>query len=195
MKYVSIDLETTGLDPETCDIIEIGAVIDDLSDPAIKLPQFHAYVVKESYQGEPYALSMHPKIFKRIATREEGYQYLQPEEVGKAFFEFLKENGLDGTITAAGKNFASFDAKFLHKLPEFEEWVKIRHRVIDPAMMYWRPEEDGTVLPGTSVCMKRAGISGMVAHTALEDASVVVELVRRGVSPPKGTVTRTGPMI
>jgi len=185
MKYVSIDLETTGLDPETCDIIEIGAVIDDLSDPSIKawLPQFHAYVVKENYQGEPYALSMHPEIFKRIATRAEGYQYLAPEEVGKAFFEFLKENGLEGTITAAGKNFASFDAKFLKKLPEFEEWVKIRHRVIDPAMLYWKPEEDGTTLPGTSKCMERAGLSGVVAHTALEDALVVVDLIRRKILP------------
>ena len=94
MKYVSIDLETTGLDPETCDIIEIGAVIDDLEArgeqgearlPIKDLPKFHAYVVKESYQGEPYALSMHPKIFKRIATKEDGYLYLQPEEVGKVF--------------------------------------------------------------------------------------------------------------
>lgn len=198
MKYVSIDLETSGLDPETCDIIEIGAVIDDLevSRPIKGLPRFHAYVVKESYRGEPYALSMHPEIFKRIATRAEGYQYLAPEEVGKAFFEFLRENGLDGTITAAGKNFASFDAKFLKKLPDFEEEVKIRHRVIDPAMLYWKPEEDGTILPGTSLCMKRAGLKSVVAHTALEDAEVVVELIRRKLMfAPKGTIARTGPMI
>ena len=30
MKYCSIDLETTGLNPKTSDIIEFGAVLDDL---------------------------------------------------------------------------------------------------------------------------------------------------------------------
>ncbi len=30
MRYVSIDIETLGLDPTCCDIVEFGAVIDDL---------------------------------------------------------------------------------------------------------------------------------------------------------------------
>lgn len=33
MKYVSIDLETTGLDFECCEILELGAVLDDISLP------------------------------------------------------------------------------------------------------------------------------------------------------------------
>ena len=32
MKYASIDIETTGLDPETCAIIEIGIILDDLAE-------------------------------------------------------------------------------------------------------------------------------------------------------------------
>ena len=35
------------------------------------------------------------------------------------------------------------------------------------------------MLPDTQECMRRAGIDGEVAHTALEDARLVVELVRR----------------
>ena len=31
-KLVSLDVETCGLDPENCDLIEVGAVIDDLDD-------------------------------------------------------------------------------------------------------------------------------------------------------------------
>ena len=37
MKYVSIDLECTGLDEESCQIIEIGAVIDDSLYPEIPI--------------------------------------------------------------------------------------------------------------------------------------------------------------
>ena len=33
MLYCSIDIETTGLDPETCDIIQFAAVLDNLADP------------------------------------------------------------------------------------------------------------------------------------------------------------------
>ena len=97
MKYVSIDLETTGLDPENNDIIEFGAVIDDLRDmkPVEELPRFHAYIVKDEYKGQPYALSMHPTIFRRIATREEGYNYLYPNTLGKAFLDFLVEHGFE----------------------------------------------------------------------------------------------------
>ena len=52
MKYVSIDIETTGLHEDECDIIEFGAVIDDLRvmAPISKLPVFHCYFIKEFYK-------------------------------------------------------------------------------------------------------------------------------------------------
>ena len=65
--YVSIDIETSGIDPKTCEIIEFAAVLDDLScahPPSVdRLPSFHCYLAKDSYTGEPYALSMHSTIF------------------------------------------------------------------------------------------------------------------------------------
>lgn len=33
MRYCSIDIETTGLNPDTCDILQFAAVLDDLNDP------------------------------------------------------------------------------------------------------------------------------------------------------------------
>ena len=43
MKYISIDIETTGLDPENCQILSIGAVIEDTLNqlPFEELPTFH----------------------------------------------------------------------------------------------------------------------------------------------------------
>jgi len=54
MKYVSIDIEATGLDHTYCQMIEFGAVLDDLRHqrPLDELPQFHCYVLRDKYVGE-----------------------------------------------------------------------------------------------------------------------------------------------
>lgn len=181
--YVSIDIETTGLDPDVCQILEIGAVIDDWVRPVEKLPIFHCYVINEPIIGEPYALHMHPEIFRRIADRVklvDSYKFLYPEEVAGTFLNWLHDNKINPRkrhITSAGKNFASFDLQFLKKLPQWSELIPGTHRCIDPGNLYWLPDADYG-LPSTKTCMRRANIEGIVAHTAVEDALVVVKLVR-----------------
>lgn len=56
-RFVSIDLETTGFDEKQCQIVEVGAVIDDWLSPLREPPEFHCYVKREIYKGQPYALS------------------------------------------------------------------------------------------------------------------------------------------
>ena len=85
MRYVSIDIETTGLNPETCQIIEFGAVIDN--DTNDEFPTFHRYIKHHSYQGEPRALSMHARIFRALADGEG----ICPNSLARQFFEFLTE--------------------------------------------------------------------------------------------------------
>jgi len=67
----------------------------------------------------------------------------------------------------------------LRKLTDWDKHVRVHHRILDPAAMYWQPEIDGMELPDTKTCMERAGISGEVAHTAIEDARVVARLIRK----------------
>ena len=192
--YVSIDIETTGLNPENCQVLEIGAVIDDGTAPITDCPTFHCYVDHGLILGEPFAVSMHPAILRRIATHEKGYTYLQPWEVATRFHDFLKENGLDPEnekVFVAGKNYASFDARFLRKLTNWDKHVRVHHRILDPAALYWRPEIDGVELPDTKTCMERAGIDGEVAHTAVEDAIVVVRLIRHAIDDRRPLVPST----
>lgn len=200
MKYVSIDIETTGLDPKTCDIIEFAAILDDLGAPLhlAGLPSFHCYVTKDGpYSGEPFALSLHSKTFKTIADYQsantagskvkapEGNFY-RPDEIMAAFQNWLSKNGVepdkDGkySVTVAGKNFASFDWPFLkEKIPAWYWYdVSFKHRVLDPSVLYFNPATD-TELPSSKLCMERAGFIGDVAHTALEDALMVVKLIRK----------------
>jgi hypothetical protein len=131
---------------------------------------------------------MHPKILRYIATNvmsgEEGVEQvsvLEPNCVAGWFLEWLHANGIDPDkrhITAAGKNFSSFDRQFLKRLPDWTEFIKTQHRAIDPGNLFWDPRVDTHGLPSMKICMERAGIAGEVAHTAVEDAIVVVKLVR-----------------
>lgn len=207
MKYVSIDIETTGLDPNKDDIVEFGAVIDDLKNPKPydKLPRFHGYVlpwrVDEQYKnltlqekskhtryhGDAYALSMHPTIFRRIATREKGYEYYSPSNLIHYFKEFLRTNELTEKVVFAGKNFASFDLQFLNRI---DTWYLLEnsYRVIDPTALFIDINKD-EIPPSTKQCLARAGYDSSVAHTAIEDAIGVVKLMRYGFLVKEANVT------
>lgn len=192
MKYVSIDIETTGLDRKTCDILEFGAVLDDLRNPKPidQLPTFHCYFLPptgETFTGNPFALSMHPTIFLRIANREKPYDYLSPNKLGFVFKKFLVRHGYliekdRVTINVAGKNFGSFDLPFIDEKTDLLKHVGIRHRIIDPTSLYYRDGDES--LPGTEECKRRYNeLSGetlplKVSHTAIEDAKEIVPLVR-----------------
>jgi len=186
MKYCSVDIETCGLDPETCDVLEFGAVLDDLKvkAPFKQLPTFHCYFALPNYRGEPYALSMHPKIFENIANRTKGYTYVTPTKFGNLFKRFLLNNGYESesdrvTINVAGKNFAAFDLQFLNRQTDLSKHVKIRHKILDPAMLFISYSD--YVLPGLSECLKRADLPSHVAHNAVSDAMDVVKLIREGL--------------
>jgi DNA polymerase III epsilon subunit-like protein len=199
MKYVSVDIETCGLDPNTCDMVEFAAVVDDFNNqqPIEKLPKFQRYIYQPLYQGEPYALSMHKDLFLKLAKWQQGkgqdMQVCTPNNLMEEFYMFLRDNyvghkpntGEPIKVLAAGKNFATFDIRFIEKLPNQDPYlVEFNHRVVDPAMLYLNPTTD-TGPPSMYECMKRAGISGDVAHTALEDALMVVNLLRKKFSPGK----------
>ena len=187
MPYVSIDIETTGLDPTACQTLEIGAVIDDWKTPIDQLQRFRRVLTYETVTGSPYAISLNAGLLKQIANPPQTCEFCKPEELGVQFVEWIKANGLDPMhLQAAGKNFASFDMQFLYRLPGFTSVVKFRHRVLDPAILYWRPLDDEN-LPDSKTCYERAGLDGKVAHTAVEDALAVVRLIRLGIKRLKGT--------
>jgi DNA polymerase III alpha subunit (gram-positive type) len=179
LKYVSIDIETTGLNPDTCQVLELGAVIEDWISPIDKLPTFRRILFNKPIVGEPFALALNANLLKLIANppTELEYLFVKPDDLGYDFANWLSQNNIDPKhIQPAGKNFAAFDAQFLNRLSRFNEYVKFNHRTIDPSMLFWHLDDEG--LPGTKECMERAGIDGKVAHTAVEDAIAVIKMVR-----------------
>jgi hypothetical protein len=185
--YVSIDIETTGLNEDTCQVLSVGAVIDDWKSSIDDLPRFHCYVGQQVITGSPYALSMHPKILRAIAEGvsedEEGDTpaVIHPDDMAGEFENWLSFNRIatyEKKIVVAGKNFGAFDHQFLKRLPNWRSMIRMKHRFIDPGNLYYNPTIDEDGLPDMETCMARAGILGEVSHTALEDALMVVRLIR-----------------
>jgi oligoribonuclease len=184
MKYVSIDIETTGLNPETCQVIEFAAVIEDTNQPDVPvegLPNFNCLVYHDQIKGEHYAI--HQNANKILASVYEG-NTLSNEEVSLAFRSFLQKNffpkeaGLPIKFFAAGKNFGAFDLQFLKRLPNWNDWLKPASRILDPTMLFFNPESDEQ-LPSLSDCKYRAGLDPEVKHDALEDARDVIRVIRK----------------
>lgn len=164
-RYVSIDIETTGLNPETCQVLEIGAVLEDWVSDIESLPKFHCIVKHGFIKGTPFALAMNTRLLELLAEpRLSEYMYLPPQDVGRMFESWLTKHGLDAhKLNVAGKNFAGFDKPFLYKMPNFRDHICFNQRVIDPAILYWMPDIDET-LPGSSLCLQRIGLGKNVAH-------------------------------
>jgi hypothetical protein len=169
--------------------LEFGAVLDDLGEMKTieQLPRFQCYFVQEKYTGSPYALSMHPKIFKEIANfKSDGIyaksgNFLKASKFGILFAKFLVNNGYKEengkiTITAAGKNFGAFDLQFLKKQTNLLDFVNIRHRILDPSILFL--EKEDVTLPSTDICKMRAKVDGEIKHDAISDAIDVIKLIR-----------------
>jgi DNA polymerase III epsilon subunit-like protein len=186
LKYFSIDIETTGLSIENCQIIEFAAVFDDLKNPkpVNKLPKFHRLIkTGRVIQGEPFALAMHSEKLYAIANNDPKFEYCYEGELQKQFATFIEECGIKrGTkrivINVAGKNFGSFDLQFLNKIG-FGSDVVIKHRILDPSILFLTSDDD--MLPNLDDCKVRAKIKNKVSHNALEDAIDVIEVLRKGL--------------
>lgn len=199
MKYVSVDIESTGLDPETCQILQVGAVIEDTLNVRSldDLPKFSCIVEHGLYTGQPFALNMNNWIIQILASLETANKeermairkknHIMGEGlVAKSFHIWLKENGIEPNkdsptgqlaINVAGKNFASFDKKFLEKLPSWSNYIQFAQRLADPAILFADWKHD-TRLPNLNECMKRGMVPGEVVHDAVKDALDVIRVIR-----------------
>lgn len=178
MKYLSIDVETTGIDPNEHKVIMFAAILDDLSNPQpIDDLPFFSCIINQDKKGEPYALEMNEWIFKMMP--EEGISQAQ---FIKDFMKFLNKNGFKCVeekfvINVAEKNVAGFDNLFLKNIPGFNDKIRIRSRCIDPTILFVNKKDE--YLPNLQTCLQRAGIQKKVSHNALEDAMDIIQLIRK----------------
>ncbi len=118
MKYVSIDIESSGLESEKHCVLSIGAIIEDTTKklPYEEIPKFNAIVLQNEITGSPRALTMNQKIIQLIGdylesdkdtrilmNEKSGYKFYEKDEVIKHFFDFLFLNGFGYDVITGGK--------------------------------------------------------------------------------------------
>lgn len=186
MRYLSLDLETSGGKPQRHQILELAAVVEDTKKllPLPELPTFRRVVRHPEYVGTAGALALNARLLEELARKEPNPELCTPEELLPQLREFLLAQGFKTdkqncvTVTMAGKNIASFDLGFLRELPGYGTLVRAEPAMLDPAAFYlnWRKD---TRLPTMQTCKARAGFEDdTVAHQALADALDVVQLLR-----------------
>jgi len=162
MSLYFIDIETTGLDPEQCQTIEVAAIEYGSTRPA-----FHCYIQHPYYNFE------HGRI-KRLGFPEyrDGVPTYSVVDFKTMFRGYLygQEVG-PKSVTFGGKNVGTFDIPFLKKLMP---GLAHKHRYVDIGNLYLQPGDNTP--PDLAECMKRAGMVPIVPHTALEDAQICVTL-------------------
>ena len=188
MRYLSIDIETTGLNPEKHQMIEFAAVLTDTEDrgtPLKKLPFFRKLIHYDEYIGQPFALAMNSEIFRQLDKPLEQKALITSEKgFCTMFFAFLKKHGIDknNPISLAGKNVGGFDYQFLHRMFDYDVHIKgcFNYRFIDPTILYY--EKTDSRLPSINDCMTLAGTrKGRKPHEAYSDALDIIYLLRKGL--------------
>ena len=183
MKYVSIDIETTHVEPELGQILEFAAVFEDSSSPMClnDMQTFEAIVYHEQIYGNAYAIQMNNRLMEIIAGVEdvpEGvYLVDSMEQLYASFDAWLFE--IDPSIeqvVIAGKNVAGFDIPWIKQ--HCPDMAKTFHRrTLDPGSLYTFPDDEAP--PNLTTCLQRAGYDGPTdLHCALADAWDVIRCIR-----------------
>jgi oligoribonuclease len=186
MKYFAIDIETTGLDPEKHQIIQVAMIYGDTEKIEVinKMPYMVCRV-----QHEQYCFADSPawvmKNFGMIMS--DGYgSVIHARELMHVVEQFIiKYAGREGKITLAGKNLYALDLPFLDK--HGAKWrmnakqryaiEERRHkRVIDLGSMYMC-DLPGEALPDMEQITKRIVWTNTNVHDAYADAQAVVAAI------------------
>ena len=109
MIYLSIDIETTGLDPQNHQILSVGVVVEDTTKklPFHEIPKFHCAIVREEIVGGLFALNLNKDLIttindwntsnevgKKQIEDSTGMIFCKEDEVVGHLFKFLYFNGV-----------------------------------------------------------------------------------------------------
>lgn len=178
MKYLSIDIETTGLSPVKDQVLMFSGIVEDTEAllPLDKLPHLTFILRHERIVGHAFALQMNAWILAlMVDSEQQKYSVFDLDEALDHLQEFLRDNFGKGTITIAGKNVANFDWQFI------KDWFdtigfKVRHRMIDPGSVFF--DSTKGYLPNLDDIKEICGIEGEVTHDAYDDALDVIKVLR-----------------
>jgi hypothetical protein len=193
--YISLDIETTGLDIEKSNILQLSMVFDDGLTEVHKLKTLDVLIDNDKIDySEPYAMKMNKWIFDNIDSFDPRYRVVSINLAHELFCGFVdecsliidrfnKENGVENPKTSvqfAGKNVGQFDLAIIKnqfKKNDLGMPENIQHRTLDVGPMYFRHFGYAPTLDEINSMLG----NHEVTHNALDDAFNVVDAIRAEV--------------
>lgn len=177
MNYLSIDIETTGLNVKHDMILEFAAVLWTDND-VMKCPSFHRMIYHDRITGHPFALHMNKRWLDAWVLLDggPGTGWARTGDFCTQFREWLEP--VD-KVFPVGKNFASFDKQFLERLSGWPK-DKFKHRCLDVGALC--ATKDG--VPGLFDIEISKAIPGN-EHDALYDARYALQVAIERVTGAK----------
>ncbi len=189
MKYLSFDIEATGLEEHDL-IIEFGCIpVDVTNNQVLEQLSFHSYI-----QCPPFE-TLRPKLNQWVIENNESLinkahnEGITLENFKNKFNQYIESNDIkeifgDEKIILLGKSLNAIDLPFLNRDLGWE-WMrsKFSHRTVDVSSVVYSFIDSG-ILPDE--CSSGSELMnylkmGDVAHTALEDsinvAKIYLELI------------------
>jgi hypothetical protein len=108
MRYASIDIETTGIDPDLNQILSIGIILEDSNNPLPyeELPKFHCAIKRTELYGNVFAINMNKDLIETINSynitknqderndiiNSSKMQFFDEKDVVRQIFYFMYDN-------------------------------------------------------------------------------------------------------
>jgi DNA polymerase III alpha subunit (gram-positive type) len=168
--YLSIDVETTGLDRSFSHVVQLAAIYDN-GKAVGDLPTFNRLIRWPVLKHcEEYALNMNRDLIQSAFLEKASLV----RTVAADFADWLNEIQPGGKFTPAGKNVDGFDLVVLRNPINDFKLDRLNRRCLDPGSMY---AEDFDHIPSLDEINKLIG-RGKVSHDALDDCWDVVYAIR-----------------
>jgi oligoribonuclease len=117
MKYISIDIETTGIDPLKNQLIQFAAVIDDTvtPKPIEELPKFMCYVAHKDYNINS-GLAAQEATFKTLATIKKISDFQHSKELNIPIYNGIAAKNSNGEIFTSVYNLGKLFYMWLEEM-------------------------------------------------------------------------------
>lgn len=198
-QYIVIDTETTGLDPEHADIIELAAIpLDSQLEPREGVKPYHTFIKPRPHHPvSPEAIKVNGHTWALDSSHEVYKAALHYDDAWEHFFTWLKEHyAKPSWIITVGWNI-SFDENFLrylHAHPDVpgrsgtqayvkKEWPFHYHKIDLIGVCRYLDLRAGRTRRSYKLEKMAEHFFGPIAdfhmHTALGDADMSIKVLRQ----------------